>query len=167
MIRLELCPNSELSKISEMAEIIWKDYYIEFLPVEQIDYMLNRFYSQSALVEQVEKGQRFYIIEEDNEELGFVSISKKEDNEFFINKFYLNTILRRKSNGSKVFKILIEMFAEESNNNPFKIRLTVNRQNYKAINFYFKNGFTIESVEDFDIKNGYFMHDFVMIKTVE
>jgi hypothetical protein len=35
--------------------------------------------------------------------------------------------------------------------------------NYKAINFYFKNGFTIEKVADFDIGDGYFMNDFVMI----
>jgi len=48
------------------------------------------------------------------------------------------------------------------NNRP--IRLQVNRKNYKAINFYFKNGFTIESVGDFDIGGGYYMNDFVMIK---
>ena len=39
----------------------------------------------------------------------------------------------------------------------------VNRMNYKAVNFYFKSGFTIEKVADFDIGDGYFMNDFVMI----
>jgi ribosomal protein S18 acetylase RimI-like enzyme len=48
----------------------------------------------------------------------------------------------------------------------YKIKLTVNRQNFKAINFYFKNGFTIESVEDFDIGESYLMNDFVMVKNV-
>jgi ribosomal protein S18 acetylase RimI-like enzyme len=44
------------------------------------------------------------------------------------------------------------------------MRLQVNRQNYTAINFYFKLGFTIERVADFDIGHGFFMNDFVMLK---
>jgi RimJ/RimL family protein N-acetyltransferase len=47
---------------------------------------------------------------------------------------------------------------------PDIIKLTVNRQNFKSINFYFKNGFKIEKVEDFDIGNGYWMNDFIMVK---
>jgi ribosomal protein S18 acetylase RimI-like enzyme len=46
------------------------------------------------------------------------------------------------------------------------ITLTVNRQNYKAINFYFKNGFTIDHIANFDIGKGYVMEDFVMKKRV-
>jgi ribosomal protein S18 acetylase RimI-like enzyme len=42
--------------------------------------------------------------------------------------------------------------------------LTVNRQNFKAINFYFKNGFVIDEVADFEIGNGFVMNDFVMKK---
>ena len=45
-----------------------------------------------------------------------------------------------------------------------ELRLQVNRQNFKAINFYFKMGFVIECVADFDIGDGYFMNDFVMLK---
>jgi ribosomal protein S18 acetylase RimI-like enzyme len=45
-----------------------------------------------------------------------------------------------------------------------ELRLQVNRQNYKAINFYFRNGFIIESIADFDIGDGYFMNDFIMLK---
>jgi ribosomal protein S18 acetylase RimI-like enzyme len=45
-----------------------------------------------------------------------------------------------------------------------RMRLQVNRQNYTAINFYFKLGFTIERVADFDIGHGFFMNDFVMLK---
>ena len=47
---------------------------------------------------------------------------------------------------------------------PKTYTLTVNRQNYKSINFYFKNGFIINEIADFDIGNGYVMNDFVMKK---
>ena len=43
------------------------------------------------------------------------------------------------------------------------VRLTVNRKNFKAINFYFKQGFIIEEVKDFDIGNNYEMNDFIML----
>jgi ribosomal protein S18 acetylase RimI-like enzyme len=46
---------------------------------------------------------------------------------------------------------------------PKKIRLTVNRNNFKSINFYFKNGFRIDSVAQFDIGEGYIMDDFIMV----
>ncbi|MDB5281655.1 MAG: N-acetyltransferase, partial [Bacteroidota bacterium] len=44
------------------------------------------------------------------------------------------------------------------------IRLQVNRLNYKAVNFYFKVGFIIEAVGDFNIGADYYMNDFVMIR---
>jgi hypothetical protein len=37
------------------------------------------------------------------------------------------------------------------------------RKGMKAINFHFKMGFVIEQVADFDIGDGYFMNDFVMV----
>jgi ribosomal protein S18 acetylase RimI-like enzyme len=53
----------------------------------------------------------------------------------------------------------------DSNKNLETLELTVNRQNYKAINFYFKSGFVIKEVADFDIGEGYWMNDFVMTAT--
>jgi RimJ/RimL family protein N-acetyltransferase len=44
-----------------------------------------------------------------------------------------------------------------------ELRLTVNRQNYKSINFYFKIGFTIEKCVDIPIGEGFEMNDFQML----
>ncbi len=60
--------------------------------------------------------------------------------------------------GSEVFRQLLALMS-----NLEAVRLQVNRQNMKAINFYFKMGFVIEQVADFDIGDGYFMNDFVMV----
>ena len=46
----------------------------------------------------------------------------------------------------------------------FPVRLHVNRQNFKAVNFYFKNNFVIEGVKDTSIGHDYYMNDFVMIR---
>ena len=73
---------------------------------------------------------------------------------------------QRKSLGTAVMQEIENEIKVTQEVNNYKIRLTVNRQNFKAINFYFKNGFTIESVEDFDIGESYLMNDFVMVKNV-
>ena len=65
----------------------------------------------------------------------------------------------RKGIGSEIFNAILVLMDQ-----PKTITLTVNRKNIKAINFYFKIGFTIKSAEDFDIGNGYYMNDFVMVK---
>ena len=84
-------------------------------------------------------------------------LSKKLRKSFFIHKFYVDTQTQRTGVGRAFFDFLLKEFKPEV------IRLQVNRMNYKAINFYFKNGFVIEKVADFDIGDGYFMNDFVMI----
>jgi ribosomal protein S18 acetylase RimI-like enzyme len=94
----------------------------------------------------------------DERETGFISISTRDNRDFFLHKFY---ILQENQNiglGTEVFKKLFEELYK-----PETIRLTVNRQNYKSINFYFKLGFKIEKVAEFDIGDGYFMNDFVMV----
>jgi diamine N-acetyltransferase len=76
----------------------------------------------------------------------------------FINKFYIQSETRRTGIGKLAFEALLKQYPQVN-----EIRLQVNRQNYKAINFYFKMGFTIESVADFNIGDGYFMNDFIML----
>jgi RimJ/RimL family protein N-acetyltransferase len=64
---------------------------------------------------------------------------------------------QRKGSGTQAFHLILNQFPELT-----EIRLQVNRQNYQAINFYFKIGFVIDKVADFDIGDGYFMNDFIM-----
>lgn len=85
---------------------------------------------------------------------------KKSDSELFISKFYIDPNSQAKGVGTIVFNKLVSAYPEVT-----EIRLAVNRKNFKSINFYFKNGFVIESVGDFDIGSGYYMSDFIMKKS--
>jgi diamine N-acetyltransferase len=144
--------------IEELARTIWHKHYIPIVGEAQVNYMLNEMYSTQALQKQQEEGQHFYLIVNNESEVGFVSISTADAKNLMLHKFY---ILQEKQNtglGTLVFKKIVEELYT-----PQTIRLTVNRQNYKSINFYFKLGFKIEKVEDFDIGNNFFMNDFVML----
>lgn len=158
MVTIKLVDKVDLGKVASLAKIIWHQHYVPIIGEKQVEYMLNRFYSSEALIQQVNEGQEFYFILVDDVILGFLSISHKSDDVIFIHKFYIDQTQQSKGIGSQVFETLKLNFPKAKT-----YRLTVNRQNFKSINFYFKNGFIIESVEDFNIGDGYFMNDFVMV----
>lgn len=158
-IQLKALSVSELPAISRLAEKIWQAYYPPIVGQAQVEYMLKKFYALDALEKQQQEGQTFYLIEDESNAIGFISISGKSDGHFFIHKFYIDSDQQGKGVGKIVFeqiKLLLKSDALTS------IKLTVNRQNFKAINFYFNIGFSIKEVADFDIGNGYVMNDFVM-----
>lgn len=149
---------NDVGLIERLAHDIWHEYYPSIISINQIEYMLNRMYSKESLIEQMTKNNDvFYIIHINHQPQGFISITKTGEGAYFLNKFYILQTTAAKGKGTRAFKQLLSILEPDS------IKLTVNRQNYKSINFYFKNGFVIESVADFDIGNGFVMNDFVMV----
>jgi ribosomal protein S18 acetylase RimI-like enzyme len=155
-VQLIKAAEADIPAIRELAELTWNQHYPAIISREQIDYMLYKMYSPAALREQMGKGHIFYFIKEHSATRGFISVEKTGDDEWHIHKFYVDQRYAAKGLGSKAFSKIKEK------TNARKIRLTVNRQNFKSINFYFRNGFKIERVADFDIGQGYVMNDFVM-----
>lgn len=152
--------SEDIPEIARLAHIVWHQHYPDIISMDQIAYMLDMMYSDKSLNEQMNiKGHVFYLIRQNNTNIGFIAVSKIGEitGGYFIQKFYLDQTLAGKGSGTEAHNELIKIL------NPSLMRLTVNRQNYKSINFYFKNGFKIESVADFDIGNGYVMNDFVMV----
>ncbi|MFN0189132.1 MAG: GNAT family N-acetyltransferase [Bacteroidia bacterium] len=149
---------SELTIISNLARKIWMDHYPSIISMEQIEYMLEKMYSEAALQQQLTDGHRFFILSDEKIDLGYLSFSQTESGNYFLHKFYIDTQHHRKGLGHFFFDTVFNAIHDLKT-----IRLTVNRTNLKAINFYFKKGFIIEEVKDFAIGNNYFMNDFVML----
>ena len=147
----------ELVALSKLAGRIWIVHYPGIIGQLQVEYMLGKMYSIVSLNEQINKGHTFIAGYEDQKMVGFLSFSKTAEKDFLIHKWYVDTSLHSKGIGRGLFDAA---FADVDYNT---IRLTVNRQNVQAINFYFKFGFTIEKIADFDIGSGFFMNDFVML----
>ncbi|PBQ31218.1 GNAT family N-acetyltransferase [Sphingobacteriaceae bacterium] len=147
----------DIALIAALAELTWNQHYPAIISQQQINYMLEKMYSFESLEEQMtQKGHMFFLIAAANETIGFISVHRENENDWFLNKFYIDQNKAGKGIGAVVFE------AVKKTINPAKITLTVNRQNFKSLNFYFKMGFKIERVADFDIGNGYVMNDFVM-----
>lgn len=159
-MRIYLRPahTEDIPRIARLAEKIWPVHYTPIIGKEQVKYMLEKMYSEKSLTQQKEEGQQFFLCYADENELGYISISSKNGKDFFLHKFYLDTDQQGRGYGKKYFSELITLYPDLET-----IRLQVNRMNYKSINFYFKAGFVIEDAKDFDIGDGYFMEDYVMV----
>jgi len=156
-IKLRKASHADIPLIAKLADTIWHQHYPSIISLEQISYMLNLMYSSTSLESQMDQKQHeFYIIEQDGA-IGFLAIERKGPDDLFLHKFYIDQQVAGKGAGTLAFRELQQTLKAK------QVRLTVNRQNFKSINFYFKNGFKIESVADFDIGQGYVMNDFVMI----
>ncbi len=161
MIELTLANQSHIDTITKLAHTIWNTHYVPIIGQEQVDYMLEQMYNKENLKLQLEINKhQFYLIRNNKECVGFLSVSTNNQKDYFLHKFYIHQHESKKGIGTQCLNHLIELIKPQS------ITLTVNRQNFKSINFYFKNGFTIDRVEDFDIGNGFIMNDFVMVRYI-
>ncbi|WP_395053261.1 GNAT family N-acetyltransferase [Flavobacterium sp.] len=150
----------QLFIIQDLAYKIWPSTYGEILSKIQLDYMLDKFYNLNYLQNQLENGQNFILISNENVIVGFASyeFNFEKSNKTKIHKIYVLPEIQRKGVG-KILMDFIKNKAVENTN--LGLLLNVNRFN-KAITFYEKYGFTNVSLIDIEIGNGYLMQDYVM-----
>lgn len=153
--------NSEhIPIIIELTKKIWPVAYGEILSKSQLDYMIDKFYNETALSELIQKGHVFYLAQDDNDKyVGFVSYEiNSEPNKTKIHKIYVLPETQGTGLGRQFFELVKEKAIENNQSNIF---LNVNKQNH-AVNFYTKLGFAKVKDEVIDIGNGYVMDDYVM-----
>lgn len=163
MVTISEAAINDIKRIQEIVNITWPITYGDILSKEQLDYMLNLFYSDEALTEQYnKKEQLFYLISDDDTNLGFIGIEHnyKDNTRTKIHKIYLMPETQGKGIGKKVIEE-IEKLAFQ--NNSKALLLNVNRFN-SALGFYKKVGFEIIDEVNIEIGNGYLMEDYVMEK---
>ena len=164
MINLHLVPATpkDIPAIQAMAQRIWRAHYIVIIGIEQVEYMLDKFYSEQSLQQQMMDGQQFWLVQDlelkSGESLGYLAVSDQGEGRYFLHKFYLDNDQRGHGLGKSIFALLLAKYEHLR-----ELRLTVNRQNFKSINFYFKIGFIIERCLDIPIGEGYTMTDFQML----
>jgi GNAT superfamily N-acetyltransferase len=157
-IHFRQATTADLSLIFSLANKIWREHYPAIIGEEQVEYMLNTRYNETTLATSMDNGEQFYLAFDDEQPIAYASIQHNSD-DYYLHKFYVDVALHRSGVGKIFFNYLLQQLSPLPT-----LRLQVNRQNIKAINFYFKFGFIIESVGDFDIGGGYFMNDFVMVR---
>lgn len=153
--------NSEhIPVIIDLTKKIWPVAYGEILSKAQLDFMIDKFYNETALYELMQKGHIFYLAQDDMEKyVVFFSYEINcEPNKTKIHKIYVLPETQGTGLGRQFFELVKEKAIE---NNQKVIFLNVNKYN-NAIHFYTKLGFRKVKDEVIDIGNGYVMDDYVM-----
>jgi ribosomal protein S18 acetylase RimI-like enzyme len=157
-ISFKKATEADIPLIRSLADKIWWRHYPDIISDDQIIYMLDKMYSEEAIRTQMQSGQNYTLVYDGEDAVGYYAISEKEPQRFFLHKFYIDTEKHRKGIGSVAFHNVLNEYKGFE-----EIALQVNRRNVKAINFYFKHGFTIVYSKDFDFGGDYTMDDFWMV----
>jgi ribosomal protein S18 acetylase RimI-like enzyme len=158
-MKLIACDASHLSTIIDLTKKIWPKAYGAILSLDQLEYMIAKFYNEVALLELMDKGHVFYLAHDGNKHVGFVSYElNSEPNKTKIHKIYVLPETQGIGLGRQFFELVKEKAKE---NNQKDIFLNVNKYN-SALHFYTKLGFSIVNDEVIDIGEGYVMDDYVM-----
>jgi len=148
--------------IHDLVHQIYYPTYKDILTKDQIDFMLEKSYTVTALTRAMSTDQDFYLLQDDGELfLGFMALKESSESVLRIEKLYLLPTSQGKGAG----KFLIS-YAEAIANSKGRsiLELNVNRGN-KAYNFYLKQGFKV--IQEIDIPYyGYVLDDYVMQKDI-
>ena len=152
---MELEKVNDIKLLADLASEIWHEYWPCLLTDAQIDYMVDKFQSEKAIIEQIQnQNYTYYFLIQDGKIAGYTGVAPKEDY-LFLSKLYLKKEFRHKGLGEKAFDKI-------KNSGSQKIRLTVNKHNTSAYNAYLKYGFKVIDSVVTDIGSGFVMDDFIM-----
>ena len=144
--------------LSAVADEIWHDHFVPIIGEAQVDYMLEKFLSPDALVEQINNGYQYYLFSYEYTFAGFAGVHK-ENGSLFLSKLYVHKDFRGKGIASYMFQQFVEMCKKNSLDN---IWLTCNRHNANTLEVYKHWGFETVREEATDIGNGFVMDDYIM-----
>ena len=159
-ISIRPAETDDINTIGFLAQQIWPVAYDGIVPPDQLQYMLNLFYSPASLRKQmVEERHQFLLVEQGEEAIGFASWgAMQEQGVFKLHKLYVLPGQQGKGLGRSMLQYIFGAIGPEG---ATVLRLNVNRFN-KARQFYEKLGFRVTGEEDVAIGNNYFMIDYIM-----
>ena len=160
MDKLRIMPvtNMELVySVYAVAEAIWEQHYTPIIGEAQVAYMIEKFLSPDAIVEQINSGYEYFLFSYDYTFAGFAAIEERGE-ELFLSKLYVDEEFRGKGIGKYMFQKFVEIAKMR---NLKKIWLTCNRNNTNSIAIYEHLGFKKVREEVTDIGNGFVMDDFI------
>ena len=128
---------------------LWLDTYGSILPVEQIEFLLQKYFSAEGIAQFRAKGYRYQKIGDAG-----VLVTVEKPDSIYVDKLYLLPSQRGHGYAKAVFDELKTLGKD--------ITLNVNQANERAVKCYLKNGFVIERKTDILLENGMVNCDYEM-----
>ena len=129
----------EIAALCAVAERVWHLTYDELLPPGQVEYMVEKFQSPTAVKSQMaEEGYQYYLALEGDAAGGFVGFAPRYQgrDEVFLSKVYLTPEFRGRGLGAAVMAWLEEDYPAAR-----RFRLEVTQANQGAVRLYQRAGY--------------------------
>ena len=152
---------AEIERLVVLIQEIWPEVFIPIIGKEQVDYMLAHYQGKDIIAAEIERGVRYFFIEDGGQPVGYFAYSPEADH-LAISKVYLKKEWRGRGVSSGVFAHFEEAARNEKKG---KLSLRVNRGNKQAIEVYSHRGFEIVKSVDQPLDR-FFLNDYVMEKKI-
>tara|TARA_B100001059_G_scaffold43604_3_gene35852 strand:- start:3000 stop:3512 length:513 start_codon:yes stop_codon:yes gene_type:complete len=157
--------SDDISNLALMAKEIWEEHYTPIIGKDQVNYMIDKFQSESAIIQQIKDDYDYFIVSRYSQHIGYLCfIKNNEINSLFLSKIYLKKPFRRMGYGREMFEFVKRQASKKRYQS---ITLTVNKYNKNTIRAYQKYGFVKKRELVIDIGNGFVMDDFEMIYEIK
>ena len=163
-VEIRLATAADFSTIESIARQTWPAAYSAILTSDQLEYMLDLFYCNQALNQDVtQKNHVYFMAFLEGEAVGFAGIQYNYlPNTTKIHKLYVLPQFQGHYIGQQLLDFVSQLTKEAGG---IGLILNVNRYNSAKL-FYEKQGFTVLRSEDILLDFGYVMEDFVLTKSL-
>lgn len=159
-LRVRPAGTADTKVLETLAKEIWEQNYSPVIGKSQVDYMLGKFQSQSAIEKDMQAGVIYHIAAFDGVPCGYIAV-KKDDTGIFLSKLYVKQGFRHKG----VARAMLETInAYAKKNKAKRIWLSCNRHNASSLDTYERFGFIITDTCSKEISMGVNTNDFILEK---
>lgn len=150
----------QVEQVAKMAREIWYEYYVPLIGRAQVDYMVERFQTPTAMTQQIREGYEYFLIQSDADaSIGYIAV-RQDPGSLFLSKLYLRADARGGGRGGQSLRFVEDLARERGLS---KVWLTVNKGN-PALYVYERKGFIRAEAIVMDIGGGFVMDDYRMEK---
>ena len=173
---LSLLTPEDFPALAALAGLIWRAHYIPIIGAAQVDYMLAQRTAPEAMAAYVGAADRWLHLWREAAEgvdlgttakgalVGYCSHSELPDpREMKLEQLYVRPDRQGRGIGARMLGFVEDNARARGRD---RLVLTVNRHNTGSIAFYRRAGFEVREAARFDIGQGYFMDDFIMVKSL-
>ncbi len=154
----------QIADVVRLAREIWQEHYEPIIGQEQVDYMLEKFQSERAVVEQLGESYEYYLVIHHGQSVGYVAIvPDRSQPALMLSKIYVRKSERGRHLGKKTLQFVENLCRQRGIR---MIWLTVNKNNVHSIAWYLRMGFRNAGPTIQDIGGGFIMDDFRLEKTI-
>ena len=147
----------DLVQIKAMAMTIWPETYYNVIPDEQVDFLLDKYFSIKNMNKYVKEGYKYFFINKDDvAKVGFFCY-KESDDFVYLDKLYI----KKEYRGNGLSKEVMNYIMDKTDK---KIVLNVNINNTKAYKAYLASGFKVIEQQSIPLQDGMVNKDYVMVK---